>query len=114
MKRIIFENETHRIIELEDSNFKESSLNELIDWWFRSEHDEESIEYQFEKNNFINNVYKSGVYGYSLQEKNPRFNKGWKILDTVWSFVGQYNPNVEELDHYPVKEFKQKISKDNI
>lgn len=58
---------------------------------------------------FIELVYREGVYGYVLERWNPEPGIGWEHVDSCWGFIGQYSETEEKFKHYIVDELKGQI-----
>lgn len=57
-------------------------------------------------------VKREGVFGYVLERWNPEPGTGWEHLDSCWGFIGSYNPDSTNQDHYVVDEMKATIERD--
>ena len=106
--RVLFSNYNYRIIEEADldvdydllcSDMFKPTANPSVN----------VIELHEEERRFIAKVEREGVFGYVLERWNPEINCGWEHVDSVWGFVGKYDPEYEEFNHYIVEEMRGKI-----
>ena len=58
-------------------------------------------------------VNNEGVYGYVLEQWDPRPGYGYQPVDSCWGFVGQYSDSEDRFNHYIVEELKGQIPKLN-
>lgn len=65
-----------------------------------------------EETQFETLVENEGVFGYVLERWNPAPGTGWEHLDSCWGFVGSYNPESTNTNHYIVEELKATIQRD--
>lgn len=63
---------------------------------------------QAEEKHFESKVQRNGVYGYALEKKCGECGT-FKHVDSCWGFVGMYDPNSDEFNHYIVEELKGQI-----
>jgi hypothetical protein len=52
-------------------------------------------------------VQNLGVFGYILEVWNPKIGHGWTHVDSCYGFIGPYNSESKEFNHYIVEELKQ-------
>lgn len=111
-KRTIFEttDKTYRILEIYDEttlydleNLKGDCFNPEVN------PDIDIEELKKQEKAFEKKVYNEGVYGYVLEKWNPEPGIGYEHLDSCWGFVGQYDENSEEYNHYIVEELMSQI-----
>jgi hypothetical protein len=96
----------YRILEIEDFDY---SLSDLKGDCYNPEvnSDIDPMELKRQEEEFEKRVELEGVFGYALEKWNPEVGRGWDVIDSVWGFVGQYNENSEEFNHYIVKELSE-------
>ena len=61
-----------------------------------------------QEKDFEKEVYREGVFGYTLERWNPETGIGWETVDSCWGFVGRYSL---ENDHYIVEELSAQAKK---
>jgi len=109
-KRIIYQKNNYRIIELLDElisidDLKGDSFDpELVTHLSK----EELLQQERE---FENLVDREGVFGYALEVWNPSVDCGWTHVDSCFGFVGQFKKESEQFNHYIVDEFINQINK---
>ena len=108
VNRIIFQSGPYRIIEMQDEFF---SLKDLKGDVFKPECCPEIDEAELKRQelDFENKVELLGVYGYELQYWASSIDKGWTCIDSCWGFVGMFDANSDEYNHYIVDELKYSI-----
>ena len=62
-----------------------------------------------EEREFELKAFNYGIYGYALEKWNPLPGIGYEHVDSCFGFVGRYDSNEEEFNHYIVEEFKTQI-----
>ena len=65
-----------------------------------------------EETQFESLVDQVGVFGYVLERWNPNPGHGWEHIDSCWGFVGAYDPNSTNYNHYIVDEMKATIERE--
>lgn len=103
--------ETYRIVEHIDQH---ASLEDLKGDCFdyeKSGYTGTRDELAEEEKHFEDLVDREGVYGYVLEQWNPKPNHGWEHVDSCWDFVGQYSESDQTFDHYIVKEMIETAQK---
>ncbi len=101
--KIIYENGGYRIVETIDNHY---DIEELKGDCFRPEVNAniEPAVLKKEALEFERLVYDQGVYGYALEVWDPTVGAGWVYKDGCYGFVGQYDKNSDNFNHYIVKE----------
>ncbi len=113
---------TKHIFQTEDMIFRISQVEDF--WWSMTDLKGDCFNSQVnfdipieklktEEKAFENKVKNEGVFGFVLQKWNPKPDHGWEEVGLCWGFVGEYNPNIKENNHYIVEEFKNKIKELN-
>ncbi len=109
-KKVVFQNENKffRIVQVLDSYIDMESLKGDC-YCPKVNSDIAPEELSKQELAFENKVEDEGVYGFILEKWDPSPGMGWENLDSVWGYVGEYNPNDKEYNHDIVEEFKEKI-----
>ncbi|MGL4335362.1 MAG: hypothetical protein ACRCST_00605 [Turicibacter sp.] len=106
--RIIYMQGNFRIIEIPD---EVSTLDNLVGDFYNPKVNPsinaEQLKSEFEF--FKQSVELNGVFGYVLEKWNPEVGQGWEHIDSCFGFVGQFEPDQDEFNHYIVEELKQQI-----
>jgi hypothetical protein len=107
MNRIIYQKGNYRVVELQDTiyfvdDLKGDTNPKYVDHITPKELKEEELAFE-------RFVEQNGVYGYSLERWNSEIDKGWEHIDSCWGFIGQYNENDDQFNHYIVEELKTQI-----
>jgi rRNA maturation protein Nop10 len=108
MKRTIFENETHLIVEHLDQSF---DLENLKGDSYNPEAnpDIDSDILEAEEQIFETLVENEGVFGYTLEKKCPTCGNATHTIGSCWGFVGRYSETDSRFKHYIVEELKNQI-----
>jgi hypothetical protein len=110
MNRIIYQKGNYRIVELEDTvHFVDDLKGDMFNPECCPDIHIDDLKKQ--EKEFEQIVSYHGVYGYSLERWNPKIDKGWEHIDSCWGFVGEYNENDDQFNHYIVEELKNKLNK---
>jgi hypothetical protein len=110
MKRIIYTSGPYRITEVPDDHTRIDDL--LGDYYCPvANPDLDAKQLEIDKKKMINRINEEGVFGYVLEKWNPDIDMGWEHIDSCWGFVGQYQENALDYDHYIVNELKSQIKK---
>jgi hypothetical protein len=108
MKRIILQQNNYRIVEIPDDR---CPINDLLGDAYcpKTNPDIDAKQLEIDKKKMIQRINDDGVFGYVLEKWNPEVDIGWEHIDSCWGFVGQYQENALNYDHYIVNELKQQI-----
>lgn len=108
--RVIWENPTHRIVELPDDD---SDLDILYGDMLNPEcyPDIPLVQLEHERREFERKVMVHGVFGYELESKCSCC-ESWLYVDSCYGFVGAYDENSAEFNHYIVDEMKGQVKND--
>lgn len=110
--RVIYESDDkiYRILEsqemdIEMDNLKGDCYNPKVNT------DIDADELKRQELQFENLVMDVGVYGYVLEKWNAEPGYGYEHVDSCWGFVGQYDANNQDFNHYIVDELLSQIPK---
>lgn len=95
--RVIHEQGKYRVLEIADATHWD--LGDLVGDGATQE----------EREHLIDLANREGIFGYVLEQWDPRVDGGWVHVDSCWGFIGQYTPSEETFNHYIVDELIKQI-----
>jgi len=108
--KTIFSSGIYQIIEIADEHY---TIDEILgDSYCPEANPDLDVEaLALEKERAIARIELLGTYGYNLQKWNPEVGFGWENIDSCWGFIGSFESNKLEFNHYIVSEFQETINK---
>jgi len=106
--RIVYQKLNYRIIEIKDEvTTFEYLKGDCFCPIANSDIDKDALASDLRK--FERRFNSESIYGYIVQKWNHEIGMGWEEIDSCYGFLGQYQEDAENYDHYIVQEFKEKI-----
>lgn len=104
MDKIIFKQGPYRIVEIQDQYYDIDGLKG--DCFCPSTNNDIDLNVlKKQEQDFENNVYNNGVFGYILEKWNPEIGIGYEVINSCYGFIGTHA--IE--NHYIVSEFLEQI-----